>query len=138
MHTTLFASFTSPLPLTLSCVLVLVYKPLIHLCIRHLEYQLAYPSTQHLILPVLAVKPKHQLPQAEPLSFTTTLAMLLSAKASLRLNPKSPKFGYTLNIQTKLVGRHSVSSCATALLTSWELVWRGSDIGFSSCTVPTY
>ena len=32
--------FASPLPLTYSCVLCSIYKTPIHVCIRHLEYQL--------------------------------------------------------------------------------------------------
>jgi len=68
MHTALLTSFASPLPLTLSCFLVLVYKPLIHVCIRHLEYRLAYPYTWHLILPISTVNHKDQLPKAKPLA----------------------------------------------------------------------
>jgi len=74
VHTTLILCSCIPLPLlpptlayahclvcflcisitqALNCVLVLVYKPLVHVCIGNLEYQLAYHSTWHLILLVV-------------------------------------------------------------------------------------
>jgi len=54
------------------CVLCLVNKSLVHVCIWHLEYWLVYPSTQYLIC---TSWPFHQMPtpDCQTSSFTITL-----------------------------------------------------------------
>jgi len=116
---------------------VLVYKPLIHVCIHHLEYRLnklamtkqlcpqlgidctrfahdlhepAYPS--HSTSSLLSdCKPESQLLKTERPSFTP----LHSPQWRLRLdlNPKSKIWFYSKYFQTELVGRHSTWAEAT-------------------------
>jgi len=61
---------------------------------------------------------------------------LMCKAYSRRFHPYDP-----IHYENKsMIKAHStiVSSCATALLTSWESVWRGLDVGFSLYSVPTY
>jgi len=116
VHTTLLTPFACPLPPTLGYAILLVYKPLFSVCIRNLKSQLVYPSTQHLIWP-------SQLLNSNTDSWRPNLqlhyhSMLLSVKASLRLNPKSLRFSSTWNIWTELVGRHCI-----ATLWLWVGIW---------------
>ena len=81
-------------PQLLAMQFCLVYKPLVHVCIQHLNYQLVYPSTWYFVLHVQLLHPM-PAPKHGASSFITTLCF--SVKANLGPNPEVQSFGPTWN-----------------------------------------